>query len=118
MPNKPEQQEKEGKLIEADRFSKEIVFMRCHAIIMKDKEGQVIYTFESKEKADEFFKVLTRKEGYCSICGRHKSDEESTPTYECEQCGTGVIGFAHGCMKNIETALCDECIAEEWEKKQ
>ena len=53
--------------------------------------------------------TILNSKGYCSICGRHKSDEESTPTYECEKCGTGVIGFAHGYTKDIEEALCDEC---------
>ena len=47
-----------GNLIEADGFSKDIVYMRCHAIIMKDEHGQAIYTFDTKEKADEFFEAL------------------------------------------------------------
>ncbi len=47
-----------GKLIEATVFEKEIKYIRCHAILMKDEDGQVIYTFKTKEKADEFFEAL------------------------------------------------------------
>jgi hypothetical protein len=49
-----------GKAIvkEAKTFSKELVLIRAFAILMKDKSGQVIYTFDSKKKADEFYNVL------------------------------------------------------------
>ncbi len=57
MENKP----KKGILKEAKEFSKEIILIRCHAIMMKDKNGQVTYTFDSKKKADEFYKVLKRQ---------------------------------------------------------
>ena len=49
-----------GKLKEAKKFSKDISYIRCHAIMFKDEHGQVIYTFSSKKKADEFFEVLTK----------------------------------------------------------
>jgi sensor histidine kinase regulating citrate/malate metabolism len=52
---------KTAKLTEAKKFAKEIVLIRCHAIMLKDEHGQVIYTFESKKKADEFYKELTKK---------------------------------------------------------
>lgn len=51
--------EKQGKLKEAKEFSKDIIYMRAFAILMKDEHGQVIYTFDSKKKADQFFRVLT-----------------------------------------------------------
>ena len=51
---------KKGKLKECNRFEKEIKYIRCHAILFKDEHGQVIYTFDSKKKADEFFKELLK----------------------------------------------------------
>ena len=48
-----------GALKEASSFAKEVVYIRCHAIIFKDEHGQVIYTFKKKKEADEFFKTLT-----------------------------------------------------------
>ena len=47
-----------GKIKEAKTFSKDITLIRCHAIMMKDEHGQVIYTFSKKKDADEFYKVL------------------------------------------------------------
>ena len=43
---------------QAKKFSKEVTLIRAFAILMKDEHGQVIYTFDSKKKADEFYKVL------------------------------------------------------------
>jgi len=34
--------------------------IRCHAILMKDDHGQIIYTFDDKKKADEFYRELTK----------------------------------------------------------
>lgn len=48
-------------LKEAKKFSKEIVMIRAFAIIFKDEHGQVIYTFDSKKKADEFYNELIKK---------------------------------------------------------
>jgi hypothetical protein len=45
----------------ADKFSKEVTLLRAFAIIMKDEHGQVIYTFDSKKKADFFYKCITEK---------------------------------------------------------
>jgi len=56
-----EDREVVGNLIEADKFNKDIKIIRCHAIMMKDEHGQVIYTFDSIEKADDFYKTLTEK---------------------------------------------------------
>ncbi len=50
-----------GVLKEAKVFSKEILLIRGWFIEMKDEHGQSIYTFDSKKKADEFYKKL--KEG-------------------------------------------------------
>ena len=50
-----------GILTKAEKFSKEIKYIRCHAVIFKDKNGEVIYTFEDKKKADQFFKELTNQ---------------------------------------------------------
>ena len=49
-----------GNLKKAKKFSKDIVYMRAFAILFKDKHGQVIYTFDTKKKADEFFKIVTQ----------------------------------------------------------
>jgi sensor histidine kinase regulating citrate/malate metabolism len=49
-----------GIIKKAKKFSKEIVLLRAFAILMKDEHGQVIYTFDSKKKADEFYKELTK----------------------------------------------------------
>ena len=48
-----------GKIKEAKTFSKEIKIIRAFAILMKDEAGEVIYTFSTKKKADEFYKHLT-----------------------------------------------------------
>ena len=50
-----------GLLKEAKQFKKGIVYIRGYFIEMKDEHGQVIYTFTEKEKADQFYKVLTGK---------------------------------------------------------
>lgn len=50
-----------GEIKEVKKFSKDIILIRAHAIIMRDEEGQVIYTFATKKKADEFYKHLTNK---------------------------------------------------------
>lgn len=49
---------KRGVIREAKDFEKDIVMIRGHFIEMKDEHGQVIYTFKSKKKADEFYKSL------------------------------------------------------------
>ena len=62
---------KERKVIETNGFSDEITLrnpridktiseLRAFAILMKDKQGQVIYTFDTQEKADEFYKELKK----------------------------------------------------------
>jgi len=51
-----------GKIKEAKEFSKEIVLIRAFAILMKDDHGQVIYTFNNKKEADQFYKVLCKKD--------------------------------------------------------
>jgi hypothetical protein len=43
---------------EADHFDKEITLIRCHAIMLKDENGQVIYTFAKKKEADSFYEHL------------------------------------------------------------
>lgn len=48
-----------GNIKKAKTFSKDIVYIRAFAILMKDEHGQVIYTFDTKKKADEFFKALS-----------------------------------------------------------
>jgi hypothetical protein len=48
-----------GKIKITKKFEKEIKLIRAYAILMKDEYGQVIYTFDSKKKADEFYKVLS-----------------------------------------------------------
>lgn len=48
-----------GIIKETKKFAKDITLIRAYAILMKDEHGQVIYTFESKKKADEFYKVLS-----------------------------------------------------------
>lgn len=50
-----------GYIKEAKKFSKDIMLIRCHAILMRDEHGQVIYTFDSKKKADLFYKELTKE---------------------------------------------------------
>lgn len=50
---------KVGKIKESKGFSKDIICLRAYAILMKDEHGQVIYTFDTKRKADEFYKHLT-----------------------------------------------------------
>jgi len=52
---------KTKKLIEAKKFDDKVIFIRAYSLIFKDSEGQVIYTFKTKKKADEFLKVLTKK---------------------------------------------------------
>lgn len=47
-----------GKVIETKEFSKEIKLIRAYSIIMKDEHGQVIYSFDKKKKADEFYENL------------------------------------------------------------
>jgi hypothetical protein len=37
---------------------KEITLIKCFAVIFKDEEGECIYTFPKKAKADKFFKVV------------------------------------------------------------
>jgi sensor histidine kinase regulating citrate/malate metabolism len=54
-----EHKKKTAKVVEADHFDKEITLIRCHAIMMKDEHGQVIYTFAKKKEADEFYKELS-----------------------------------------------------------
>mgnify|MGYP001565305920 CR=1 FL=1 len=49
-----------GKIKEAKEFSKDIILMQVYAILMKDKEGQVIYTFSTKKKANIFYKILKK----------------------------------------------------------
>jgi len=44
----------------AKKFSIEIICMKCFAIIFKDEHGQVIYTFDTKKKVDEFYNVLKK----------------------------------------------------------
>ena len=51
---------KERKVIETNGFSDEITLLRAFAILMKDKQGQVIYTFNTQKKADEFYKELKK----------------------------------------------------------
>ena len=55
------QEKKKARLIEAKKFDKDITLIRCHAILMKDEHGQVIYTFPTKKKADEFYKHLIKR---------------------------------------------------------
>ena len=50
-------------LKQAKKFSKDIVYIRCHAIMFKDEHGEVVYTFDSKKKADEFFETLQKSAG-------------------------------------------------------
>lgn len=50
-----------GLIREAKKFSKEIILIRAHCILMRDEYGQVIYTFLTKKKADEFYNELTKK---------------------------------------------------------
>ena len=38
---------KERKVIETNGFSDELTLLRAFAILMKDKQGQVIYTFDT-----------------------------------------------------------------------
>jgi len=52
---------KERKVIETNGFSDEITLLRAFAILMKDKQGQVIYTFNTQKKADEFYKRIKNK---------------------------------------------------------
>lgn len=52
---------KTGTVKVAKKFSKEITCINAFAIIFKDEHGQVIYTFDSKKKADEFYKVLIKQ---------------------------------------------------------
>lgn len=49
--------EKVGLVKVAKKFSKEITLIRCYSVIFKDEHGQTIYTFDSKKKADEFYKL-------------------------------------------------------------
>ena len=50
-----------GKIKEAKKFSKDIILMKAYAILMRDKEGQVIYIFQDKKKADEFYEELKKQ---------------------------------------------------------
>ncbi len=50
---------KKGILKKCDKFKKEIRYIFCFAICFKDEYGEVIYTFKTKEKAEEFFKKVT-----------------------------------------------------------
>ncbi len=49
-----------GILKEAKVFDKEIILIRGLFIEMKDENGQCLYTFNSKKKADEFYKELKK----------------------------------------------------------
>jgi len=46
---------------EADKFEKEIKFIRGYFIEFKDEHGQVLYTFKKKKEADEFYRNLTTR---------------------------------------------------------
>lgn len=48
-----------GRIKKAKKFNKEIILIRAYAILMRDEHGQVIYTFDKKKDADEFYKALT-----------------------------------------------------------
>ena len=51
---------KTAQLKEASHFAPEIKYIRAYSLIFKDSEGQVIYTFKTKRKADEFLKRITK----------------------------------------------------------
>lgn len=57
---KTQQMKPVANLKKASVFSKDVVYIKAYAILMKDREGQVIFTFDTKKKADTFFKELTK----------------------------------------------------------
>ena len=48
----------EGQIKEAKEFSKELILIKSYAIQIRDEHGEIIYTFPSLKKRDEFFKEL------------------------------------------------------------
>ena len=52
---------KKGNLIEAKKFSKDIVWIKCYAICLKDEHGQAIFTFLTKKKMEQFYKMIGDK---------------------------------------------------------